>query len=180
MLFAKAAASSSGGGNFLLPNGTFVVDLVIFLIVFGVMAKWILPPLQQVVEARRTRIRGALDEAEQARAEARSVLAERDRLLAEARGQARSLIDKANQGADAAFEQERKSGQDEYARLVAAFKVETAQEGRRARQELAGQLDTLVVAAAGRVLGAPIDASRHRELIDQAIAQAATPEAGQD
>ena len=45
MLFASAAGANSGnGGNFLIPNGTFVVELVIFLVVLGVIAKWILPP----------------------------------------------------------------------------------------------------------------------------------------
>ena len=37
MLFASTGAASSGnGGNFLIPNGTFVVELVIFLVVLGV------------------------------------------------------------------------------------------------------------------------------------------------
>ena len=54
MLFASAGATSSGnGGNFLIPNGTFVVELVIFLVVLGVVAKWILPPLKAVSETRQ-------------------------------------------------------------------------------------------------------------------------------
>ena len=119
MLFASAAASSSGnGGNFLIPNGTFVVELVIFLVVLGIIAKWILPPLQQVSETRRVRVRTELEKAEAARAEAEGVLAERDRVLSEARSQARGVIDHANQGADAALEQGRARGQEEYERLV--------------------------------------------------------------
>ena len=69
MLFASAGAASSGnGGNFLIPNGTFVVELVIFLVVLGVVAKWILPPLQEVSETRRVRISSASQKAEEARA----------------------------------------------------------------------------------------------------------------
>src|SRR6202142_3860412 len=107
MLFASAGASSSGGGNFLIPNGTFIVELVIFLIVLGIIAKWILPPLQEVAETRRVRIRIALQQAEQARAEAQTLAIESDRLLAEARVQARGIMDHANQGADVALEQGR-------------------------------------------------------------------------
>jgi len=58
------------GGNFLIPNGTFVVELVIFLVVLGVIAKWILPPLRDVVDTRRERVATALAKAEQARARA--------------------------------------------------------------------------------------------------------------
>ena len=57
---AASSSSSSGGGNFLLPNGTFVFDLVIFLAVLGIIAKWILPPLLEVADTRRARIRSEL------------------------------------------------------------------------------------------------------------------------
>jgi F-type H+-transporting ATPase subunit b len=173
MLFASAAASSSGnGGNFLIPNGTFVVELVIFLVVLGIIAKWILPPLQQVSETRRVRVRTELEKAEAARAEAEGVLAERDRVLSEARSQARGVIDHANQGADAALEQGRARGQEEYERLVEASRREVAAERSRARQELVARLDSLVVSAAERVLGNHVDPGRHRELIHEAVAVA--------
>ncbi len=172
MLFASAGASSSGGGNFLIPNGTFIVELVIFLVVLGIIAKWILPPLQEVAETRRVRILTALQQAEQARAEAQALTTESDRLLAEARVQARGILDHANQGADAALEQGRARGQEEYERLVGVSRREIAAEGRRAREELVGQLDTLVVAAAERVLGSRVDPASHRALIDEAVAAA--------
>jgi F-type H+-transporting ATPase subunit b len=170
MLFASAAGGSSGnGGNFLIPNGTFVVELVIFLVVLGVIAKWILPPLQEVSEKRRLRIRSALQEAEDARAEAQRVLAERDRVLSEARSQARGIIDEANQGADVALEQGRARGQEEYEHLVHDARAEVALECSRARQELLSRLDTLVVSAAERVLGNAVDLSEHRDLIRDAV-----------
>jgi F-type H+-transporting ATPase subunit b len=171
MLFASGGTgSSSNGGNFLIPNGTFVVELVIFLVVLGVVAKWILPPLQEVAEKRRLRVRAALQQAEQARAESQGVLAERDRLLNEARAQARDIIDRANQGADLALGQGRARGQEEYERLVEATRQEISGECQRAREELLGRLDSLVVAAAERVLGSSVDAARHRRLIDEVVA----------
>ncbi|HLN07126.1 MAG TPA: F0F1 ATP synthase subunit B [Acidimicrobiales bacterium] len=176
MLFASATTTTTtapGTGNFLIPNGTFVVELVIFLIVLGVIATWILPPLQQVAETRRAHIRGALQGAEQARAESQNLLAERERVLNEARAQARSIIDDANQGADRAHEQGRQRGQEEYDRLLEVSRAETAEECRRVRSELVGRIDTLVVAAAERVLGSRVDAARHRALIDEAVATAA-------
>ncbi|MGD0984979.1 MAG: F0F1 ATP synthase subunit B [Acidimicrobiales bacterium] len=173
MLFASAGAASSGnGGNFLIPNGTFIVELVIFLVVLGVVAKWILPPLREVSEARRTRIGSASQKAEEARAESQSVLTERDRVLAEARAQARAIVDHANQGADQAVQNGRQRGQQEYDRLVRASRAATAEEGRRARDELIGRLDSLVASAAERVLGSRVDVDQHRGLIDQAIAAA--------
>jgi F-type H+-transporting ATPase subunit b len=178
MLFASAGAGSSGGGNFLIPNGTFVVELVIFLVVLGVVAKWILPPLQQVTETRRLRIRAALQKADEARVEAQRLLAERDRVLADARAEARLIVDRANKDADVVFEQRRQEGQEEHERLVAASRAVTADDSRRVREELVGCLDTLVVAAAERVLGNGVDIERHRDLIREAVAATTNNGAG--
>jgi F-type H+-transporting ATPase subunit b len=173
MLFASAGATSSGnGGDFLIPNGTFVVELIIFLVVLGVVAKWILPPLQEVAETRRLRIGSAMQQAEEARSESQLALAERARLILEARIQASAIIDQANRGADLALEQGRQRGQEEYGRLLEASRAETSEECRRAREEMLGRLDRLVVSAAERVLGGRVDADRHRGLIDEAIAAA--------
>ena len=165
-------SGAAGTGNFLIPNGTFIVELVVFLVVLGVIAKWILPPLQQVADDRRARIRGALQAAEDARAETQSVMTERDRVLNDARSQARAVLDDANQGAEEARERARQRGQEEYDRLLAASSEETEEESRRVREELVRRLDTLVVAAAERVLGSRVDVNRHRELVDQAVAEA--------
>ena len=171
MLHASATTTTTtapGTQNFLIPNGTFIVELVIFLIVLGIISKWILPPLQQVADARRARIRAALESAEDARIETQRILAERDRALNEARAQARTMIDEANQGADEARERGRQRGQEEYERLLAASREETEEDCRRVRAELVQRLDTLVVAAAERVLGTAVDVNRHRALIDEA------------
>ena len=176
MPFASAGTTTTtapGTQNFLIPNGTFIVELIIFLIVLGVIAKWILPPLREVGEARRNRIGAALKAAEVSRAETQRLLAERGRVLEEARARARSVIDDANQGADLAREQGRQRGQEEHDRLLAAARDKTDEECRRVREELVRRLDTLVVAAAERVLGSRVDLNRHRAVIDETVAAAA-------
>ncbi len=76
-------------------------------------------------------------------------------------------------GADQAHEQGRQRGHEEYDRLLDVARAEIATESRRVREELVRRLDTLVVAAAERVLGSRVDADRHRELIDESVATAA-------
>ncbi len=58
--------------NFLIPNATIIFELVIFLIVTGVTAKFILPPIQHVLEQRKLRIRSDIEAAEQARSARRA------------------------------------------------------------------------------------------------------------
>jgi len=175
MLFASATTTTTttpGTQNFLLPNGTFFVMLVIFLIVLGVISKWILPQLKDVEETRKVRIRSAMQKADESRAESQRLQEAREQVLSEARAQARSVIDDANHGADLEREQGRQLGQVEYDRLLEVSRQETEEECRRVRSELVGRLDSLVVAAAERVLGSRVDAERHRALSDEAVAVA--------
>jgi F-type H+-transporting ATPase subunit b len=49
-----------GTSVFLLPNGTFVVELVALVIILFLMTKYILPPLNKAMESRQEKIRTSL------------------------------------------------------------------------------------------------------------------------
>ena len=51
-----AAEEGGGQSNFLIPNGTFFVVLLIFLIVLGVIAKWVVPPISKVLHEREAMV----------------------------------------------------------------------------------------------------------------------------
>ena len=46
------AAEEGGTSNFLIPNGTFFFVLAIFLVVLGVIGKFVVPPIQKVLGER--------------------------------------------------------------------------------------------------------------------------------
>src|SRR6478735_3612406 len=50
------AAEEGGQSNFLVPNGTFFFVLLIFLIVLGVIAKWVVPPISKVLREREAMV----------------------------------------------------------------------------------------------------------------------------
>ena len=76
---------------FLLPNGTFFIELVTVVVILLLMTKYILPPLNKVLEARQEKIRESLAAADAAKAEAAAAGDERQQLLTAARDQARDL-----------------------------------------------------------------------------------------
>ena len=49
-------------GNFLIPNGTFFAELLIFLIVLGVIWFFVVPPIRKVLSEREERVKQTLDE----------------------------------------------------------------------------------------------------------------------
>ena len=173
-MLSAAASSSSSNSIFLIPNGTIIVELVIFVIVFGIVAKFILPPLQRVMAERETTIRSALEASDEGRHEAERLEVEAGALLSAARSTARATLEEAGRVADEARQREQSRGRAEHDRRILAAEATLATEAVRAREELAGRLETVVVAAAERVVGVEVSAHRHRAAIDQAIAELRT------
>ncbi len=86
--------------NFLVPNGTFIFELIAFLIVLGVIGWKVLPPLNKMLAERQEQIRGEIEAAEEAKTDAEQADAERRRELETARQQAREIVAQANRTAD--------------------------------------------------------------------------------
>ena len=169
-------AASNGSNNFLLPNMTFFVELLAFLIILGLIARYILPPIQRAMNQRQEQIATALAQAEEAKREKLAADEEYQAKLEEARHEARTVIERANRMAEQLQQEARNKGQEEYDRVVARADADIQRATERAREELRLQVADLVIAAAERVIGEELDAERHRSLIEEAIAGVGTGE----
>jgi F-type H+-transporting ATPase subunit b len=156
--------------NFLVPNGTFIAELIAFLIILFIIGKWVLPPLRQAMDQRREEIKTSLEAAESARAEADESRQQRQEILDEARGQAREILAQANRTSERLQAEAQTRGQLEYERLVSNASSEITAARQRAVDEVSTQVATLVLSVARQVIGREIDAERHRALIDEAVA----------
>ncbi|HUY21953.1 MAG TPA: F0F1 ATP synthase subunit B [Acidimicrobiales bacterium] len=156
--------------NFLVPNATLIVEIVAFLIVLGVIWKYVLPVLDKALGERQEQIRTSLEAAEQARAEADETRAQRQATIDEARQQARDIVTQANRTAQRMHADAEERAQLEYDRLVARADAEITMARRRAVDEVSAQVGELVLSVARQVIGREIDASSHRALIDEAVA----------
>src|SRR3990170_6249241 len=89
-ILAIVLAAEEEGGNDLIKvvPGLMIWTIITFAIVFFVLKKLAFGRIQGLIDQRRDRIAEALDEADHAREEARSMLAEQHRLVAEGRAQA--------------------------------------------------------------------------------------------
>jgi F-type H+-transporting ATPase subunit b len=165
--------------NFLIPNGTLIVVIIVFLIVLWVIGRKVLPILNKAMAERQKQISESLEAADKARQEADETRAERQQILEEARQQAREIVASANRTADQSRADGQERGQQEYERLVASADAEIALARQRALDEITSRVGTLVLQVARQVIEREIDAQRHRGLIDEAVsalrAEASTP-----
>jgi len=160
----------STGSIFLLPNGTFVVELVVVVVILWLVTKYILPPLNKAMETRQEKIRSALEAADQARAEAAAADEERAKVLAAARDQARAIVAAAQATADQVKAEAGGRGQLEYERIVANAQNEVDTVRQRAIDEASARIGEIVFELVAKVVGREVDQSAHQDLIREAIA----------
>lgn len=158
--------------NFLVPNGTFIVELVAFLLVLYILSRF-LPRIQAAVDARKQIISQAIVDAEEAKQAKEQAEEERQRIVAEARTQARSVVEEANKMADQARNEKREQAEAEYDRIVSAAQAEVDAQARRAEAELRQQAADLAITVAEKVIGEGIDRDAQSALINRTIDEVA-------
>src|SRR6478735_7436706 len=87
--------------------GLMVWTIICFLITFFVLKKVAFGRIQAVIDERRERIQNAVDEADRARAEARSLVEEHRKLIGQAKSESKEILSEARRLADAQRERVR-------------------------------------------------------------------------
>ena len=155
-------------------NGTVIVELITFLVMMAILARYVYPEVVRIAEARQRAIAEQLTEAEKARGEAEAQLKEAEAKLTEARKTAQSLIEAATKSGDQLRQELKQKAEDEAKRLTAAARKEIEAERERAIQSVRNEVAGLVVAATEKVIGETLDAGKHKQLIERAIAEVAS------
>ena len=94
-------AISQQGKDLLYPKlSELILGAVAFFILFAFMAKWVMPRVNQMLEARRQKIQGDLESAEQSKGEAEKLLGDYRQQLSGAREEANRIIEEARRTAD--------------------------------------------------------------------------------
>jgi F-type H+-transporting ATPase subunit b len=165
--------------NFLVPNLTFVFELVAFLIVLAILWRYVLPPLQKALDDRQANIRQGILDSEEAKRRLAQTEADYQQAMDEARVKAREMADEARRIGEQLRDEARRRGEQEAERIVAAARSEIEASVRRATEDLRRDVTGLVVAVVEKVVGEGLDPEAHRGLIDRTIseieAEAATP-----
>jgi len=154
---------------FLIPNGTFIVELAVVAVILFLVTKYILPPLNKAMENRQEQIRGALDAADKARAEAAAAGDERAKVLAAARDQAREIVAAAQATSDSVKAESGARGQAEFDRIIAAAQGEVDTARQRAIDEASAKIGEIVFDLVAKIVGREVDQNAHQDLVREAV-----------
>jgi F-type H+-transporting ATPase subunit b len=141
-----------------------------FIILFGLLAKLGLPAIQKSMEERTAKIQGDLDAAEAAKAEQTAVLERYNAQLAEAKAEAARIVEEARQSADGVRRDLIQRAEQEAAELRQRNAEQLTAERERLMGEVQGQVATLAIELAERVVEGNLDRYAQMRLIDSYIA----------
>jgi F-type H+-transporting ATPase subunit b len=165
--------AEEGGGALTVHPYWIVVSIIQFLLLFYLLRRFLWGPILKTLRDRAEKIREGLAMAEAAKTERERMKAEVERVLADARREAQVIAERMTKAAETAAADLRTQAKAEADRIRERGREDAKQLHDQALAQLRSELASMVVLAAGRVLGRELDADKHRALIEESLDEAA-------
>jgi F-type H+-transporting ATPase subunit b len=150
-------------------NATLIAQIINFLILVAILTKVAYKPLMQALADRQAKIAESLETAEQEKQAAEKLKQDYLAQLAEARNQAQAIVEKAAKLAEQTKDEMLKEAREESARLLKDTQEEITREREQAIAELKGEVVTLAVAAASKIIVQNMDEQANARIVDDFI-----------
>lgn len=159
--------------SILLPAAYDVVwSLVVFIIVFLLFWKYVLPKFQEVLAEREDRIKGGIERAEVAQKEAKAALEKNNAELAEARAEAAEIREAARARGKEIEAESRARAEEESRRIVEAGEKQLLASREQVVSELRNEMGQNSINLAERLLGTELsDSTRRSNTIDEFLSE---------
>jgi len=152
-------------------NATLFAQMVVFFILWWVVAKFVWPPLMKALDERAAKVAEGLAAAEKGKVDLDLATKRADQALAEAKSEGTQRIAEAEKRAQQSAEEIKQNAQTEAARIIAQAKSEAEQQVIRARDVLRNEVAVLAVKGAEQILRREVDPKAHAALLDQLKAE---------
>lgn len=152
-------------------NATLFAQMVVFFILWWVVAKFVWPPLVKALDERAAKVADGLAAAEKGKADLDLATKRAEQALSEARNEGTQRIAEAEKRAQMSADEIKANAQAEAARIIAQAKAEADQQVSRARDGLRIEVAALAVKGAEQILRREVDAKAHASLLDQLKAE---------
>jgi F-type H+-transporting ATPase subunit b len=158
--------------------GYLLMQILLFVILMMVLKNYLYTPVINALEERKAKIAKGLEDARQAAIARDNADAEAKKVLDEARADAA----KQRQEAAAAAEDQAKgiiaAASDEAKKVVANASNEAEEERNRILSDARGQIASIAIAAANKLVGEALDEKKQRSLVDNFFSQVPADVAG--
>ncbi|MBP2629060.1 MAG: synthase subunit b [Firmicutes bacterium] len=150
-------------------NGTLLAQIVNFLILVAILAKFAYKPLMQGLAERQQKIADNMDAAERERQEAEQLKLEYRQQLVDVRAKAQAIVEKAEKLAEENKEEILKTARAERDRILKSVQEEVARERELALAKLKGEVVALSMTAATKIVRENMDTEINAKLVSDFI-----------
>jgi F-type H+-transporting ATPase subunit b len=169
-LLAAAAPEEDGGSGLIeVVPGLMIWTLICFAITFFVLRRFAWGPIQRTIDERRDRIQQAIEEADNAREEARRLLEQHRALINQAKHEAAEILADARKVSDAQLARAKEEVEVERQRRLEDTRKQIDAETARAIDQIRAEVADLTVEATERVVGKVLDTEDQHRLIEEAV-----------
>ena len=157
--------------DLIIPSSGLLFWMVlIFGIVFFILAKFGFPVITSMVEKRQEKIEGALKAAEKAEAELADMEKTKEQMLCEAKQQQAQILGEAAQQRESLLEKARLDAEQQSERIIAQAREQIATERENALREVRSQVSLLSVSIAEKVLERELaEPEKQQDYIDKML-----------
>src|SRR4051794_15836543 len=143
--------------NFLVPNGTFLVSVLAFVILVWIFGKYLIPPINKAMTARQEAIRKEFAELEEAQSDARQAEADYKEQLNNAKHEAARIREEAREQGAQIVQEARDKAQTEASRIIEHAHAQIEADRKAALASLRRDVGSLATTLAGRIVGESMD-----------------------
>ncbi len=152
-------------------NATLIGQGIAFFLFVVFCMKYVWPPILHALEERKKKIADGLAAGEHGKREQALAEERAKELLRQAKEQAGEIITRADKRAAEIVEEAKDDAKVEGQRLLTAARAEIEQEVNRVKEGLRGQVVSIALAGAGKVLEREVDETTHAELLNKLAAE---------
>jgi F-type H+-transporting ATPase subunit b len=166
--------------NPLLPSWPeFIIGIICFVVVFGVLGRMLMPRILKTLEEREDAIQGGINRADEAQAEATAVLQQYRAQLDDARHEAARLREEAHEQGAQIIAEMRERAEAEARRITEAAQSQIESERQQALASLRTEVGALATELASRIVGESLnDTARQGRMVDRFLAELEAGTAG--
>jgi F-type H+-transporting ATPase subunit b len=152
-------------------NATLIGQAIAFFLFVVFCMKYVWPPILHALEERKKKIADGLAAGEHGKREQALAEDRAKELLREAKEQAGEIITRADKRAAEIVDESKGDAKAEGERLLTAAKADISQELNRVKEDLRGQVVSIALAGASKVLEREVDETAHAELMNKLAAE---------
>jgi F-type H+-transporting ATPase subunit b len=166
----EEAVEEEAATNPLTPlginTGFLLAQIINFLLLFGLLSIFLWRPLMNMLDSREMKIQKGLEDAAAAANARRNAEAEAEKIVAAARAEAQRVVEEARGRGDELAKLVENEARTEAEQIRAEGRIRVNEERDRQLADMRGQVASIAVAVAQRLIGETLDEKRQQALVN--------------